>query len=202
MSVNVYLTSKIRESEDFDTDKKGTPCFCGLRLSQNEGRFFVGLNSLTAGVDEKLKPFVEEISFNEMVNNAPMRQFGVYRASDIEAEVEGLQFNKESYKISMRGKMEDMPAMLALYRQIRAGTIQPEESWSDEQLTQPRAKTEAELAEALGELEKLNDTAVSLKISREMAKTTLRLIRKGLENRWLVRAGPLLEMVDAAMLGI
>jgi hypothetical protein len=143
MSVNVYLEDKILDEQGFKTRERTggkpsetirEPYFGEIRLDQdNAGNLFFRTQELVDGIPDTLKPFVREITFHENFSREARRRRGIYHAEWTEAELDIVYQGSlsESYRVRMRGM--DPKVMLELYRQIRAGTIAPNEDWDADQ---------------------------------------------------------------------
>jgi hypothetical protein len=202
MSINVYLKEGIRNQLGFKSQEKDNSgkyggtytelTFEGIKLQEGEGRLYLGLQGLDSKIPEKLRSWVDDISFVDGFSCKRGRQPGIYRKGELVAELEA-QSSPTYYSVKMRGRMEDMPTMLELYRAIRAGTISPlpGDSWEDGQLRRPLADIEQDLVVALAQRNELQAALVKAQYHIEWLTTE----RQKYSN-WFDLAMQALHLVD------
>ncbi len=140
MSVNVYVKEEVENQEGFEAVERsgGKPTqrwhdhyFKGLSIHREHGWHF-SLQELTDQIPEFIREFVTHLTFRDNIPTRPSRKLGVYKHGDSEAELDISPYSHgENYELKMCGK--DLAEMLTLYRGIRAGTLQPTQSWEGEQ---------------------------------------------------------------------
>jgi len=156
MSVNVYFQDEVQKKDGFivtnythkgkQLDEYSLP---GLQLYRDKGRFYFFFSELDNPIPTIVEDVVEDISFYDRIPCNPERIIGVYKYKSAEAELDR-SGERVTYGLKIHGKnMEDIRE---LYRQIRAGTITPEESW-DEGVVQGVDKTSV-LVQEISELRK------------------------------------------------
>lgn len=136
MSINIYLnTKKLENHKDFETTSrtdKGNKWdnyqFLGSSVFGERGKYYIISHEIEEDLSASIEEMVEEISFHGSISLHPKRITGAYTHKSATATVD---VRKENYIVEIRGKrMEDVRE---LYHLIRAGKIQPKESWEEEQ---------------------------------------------------------------------
>jgi len=219
MHVRGYLKESIRKAEGFEEkEKRGSEGeykqlrFKGDYLYQDGEVLWI---ELKVGNLERFPDWLREhsdfISLTETLPDRPRRIPGVYRTSDgVVAEVERhSQFNKawDSYYVRIVGK--DPKAVLLLLNAIRSGTVEPTESWDNDQPSRPLADIEKDLEEMRAQRDQLQTALIkaqkhiewisSLRAEYEKvqdkALATLSEIYEKLTGRYVVRAKPLRDLI-------
>lgn len=135
MSLRVYLCDDVLESP-IVTRAEGDPAavyrYQGLRIQREAGgRLHIDLPSIDDAVPPDLLPFAEEFSTHERIPTTPPRTLGLYRHSSAEGTLDQSSGAAEEYTLRIRGTT--CADVQALYLAVRAGTIQPENSWGGQQ---------------------------------------------------------------------
>lgn len=182
MSVHVYLKgNEVQSIEGFT--EEGFPGLPGIKLFRDGGRWYTILQEPTDPVPAAIVNIVDEISFIGWFPHYPYREAGVYRYESAEAEVElskGVSIGKGGksgeieYRTEICIKAKKMDDLLELYRQIRTGSIRPEQSYEGEQGGMSRAELEAEL-------KRIQQSANSI---LEGVKADLRTLHRDLKGGW------------------
>jgi hypothetical protein len=162
MSVRIYLRDEIRNADGFEMKTGGgggssvRPHFRDVVLFEPTNAGKLHLHLLFSDLDEKvpdfLVEFVDEILLIENFSESPSRDKGVYTQGKVRARLDA---NSSGYLLKMSGSYDDLSDILKLYHAIRAGTVQPTESWENPQLTRPVAETERHLKLARQDIEVL-----------------------------------------------
>ena len=144
MSIKVYLTGNAVESiEGFttksrqsnDSDKEWNEYeLPGIKLCHEKGRWHLRLHELTDPIPELVVDIVDEISFYESIPTYPERVAGIYRHESAVAEIIPEAIRSDSY-IRMRIVSKNMDDLRELYLKIRVGSILPEESYEEQQIS-------------------------------------------------------------------
>lgn len=178
MSVNVYLSDKIREHSEFKSRPyQGSDqmklTFGSLDVFSNRGRLHL-IWSESEPIPANLNDLVEEISWYESIPQMSHRESGVYRLNTAECELTpgdagNSKREKPVYWLKIKAKnLEDIHALL---HKVKTGTIRPDESYECAQLGKSREQLEAELAQAVMQLRVVVEPTL-LKLSRLSDKIT------------------------------
>ncbi len=131
MPTHIYIKDEVRILEGFteDTERKHQFFYRGIRLkTDDDGRLYV--YPTASKVPPALKDFVEEATMMNDFPAEPHRTAGRYEHKGAVMFVDADP--KRGHKIFARGPVLD--DLVDLYLKIRAGTIQPKESWEGEQV--------------------------------------------------------------------
>lgn len=140
-TVRMYLNEeKVQKHEDFkerDRTLKSGEMHTDYALSglpvyrDGAGRFFISSLSLEEPASPILEGLVEELSFYASIPAHPERTLGVYELGSATGTLDGTRNQGGVYSLQIRA--DELGDIQELYRQIRAGTINPSESWGEEQ---------------------------------------------------------------------
>jgi hypothetical protein len=149
MSINIYVSEKIKQAEGFMAESGGGSAkFNGVTLYKDKGPLYAMLVNNNDPLPEFLVPFVELVSMHDHVSTARAhRETGIYSVDGAEAEVE-LVHNTETpdtYYIRAKGKM--FQAVVDLVRKFKTGTIRPTDSFEGKTQGKSREDLERELEE-------------------------------------------------------
>ncbi|OGH89450.1 MAG: hypothetical protein A2469_04605 [Candidatus Magasanikbacteria bacterium RIFOXYC2_FULL_40_16] len=153
MSVNLYLSEKVRELPGFESkpysDGSGDEMrIKGMRLQGDKGRFYLYWD-MSDSLSDELKDLVEEISCYETIPQMGYRESGIYRHGSAECElIPEDQGNSKRQKLVYRlkitaSKLEDVREIL---HKVKTGAIRPEESYECRQSGKDRSELERELS--------------------------------------------------------
>lgn len=153
MSLYVYLRGdEVKKIEGFTTTLRqgGKPVqewneykLSGVSIHYDEnGRWHIFLSEPTDSVPAVVADIIEEVSLHKYLNNR--REEGIYRYESAEAEIDRQSAGgKFLYRVRIKAKkMEDL---LELFRNIKIGSIRPDESYEGQQNGLSRAELEEEL---------------------------------------------------------
>ncbi|MDP2676188.1 MAG: minor capsid protein [bacterium] len=139
MSIHVYLNGeevgKLEGFQPSHRDALKAKLFevPGLDIWHEEGRWYTILYDVNAPVPAEVADIVEEISLYDLIPASPKRESGIYRYKSAEAEIE--PDGGEKPRIQVRIRAKKMDDLRELFRSIKAGSIRPEKSYENRQIS-------------------------------------------------------------------
>lgn len=171
MSVNMYLSDKVRELDGFKSerysDNSGDKMTLnGVHVFGDKSRLYM-MWSEDAPVPDELKDLVEEFSCYEAIPQMGRRESGIYRHESARCELTPEDYGnakreKPLYKLKVTAKsLEDIKVIL---HKVKTGTIRPVESYEERQGGKTRQQLESELVQTQQQLGEAWATITNLRM--------------------------------------